>query len=556
MKRPTASARAFLAAEAKAARARAALPVALGLAAGGLALAQAWLVAGVLAGVLQAQPLAVTALAAAFALVLARAGLAAWQEAAAFAAGSALRQDLRRRLFARLAALGPAFTEARESGALASALVDRTEALEGFFARWLPAMALACLLPFAAGIIAFGIDGTVGLGLLLLPPLTFLALAIGGIGAARAAARQFAELGRMGAYFLDRMRGLASLVVLGQERAEADRIARVADDFRVRTMAVLRVAVLTSALFEAVFVTAVALVSLRAGLSFQAGTLDLHQGLFLLLLIPEMFAPMRALLGAYHDRQQAAGASDALAAILAEPAPAAGTKPLPDPARIVVAFEGVTFAYPGRPVPALENFSATIAAGETLVLMGASGSGKSTLLDLLLGVRVPDAGRVTLNGVPVHELSPEARARAITWIGSRPKLFHGSLRDNLLLGRADATDAELLAACEAARLAPVLARLPAGFDTLVGEGGFGLSGGEAQRVAIARAWLRDTRLLLLDEPTAHLDPETEAEVLESLRRLAAGRTVVMATHSPAAMLSGRVLALDGAAPAPQPEMAK
>jgi ATP-binding cassette subfamily C protein CydD len=556
MKRSTASARAFLAAEAKVARRRAVLPVALGLVAGTLALAQAWLVAGVLAGVLQAAPLAIAPLAAAFALVLARAGLAAWQEAAAFAAGSALRQDLRRRLFARLAALGPAFTEARESGALASALVDRTEALEGFFARWLPALALACLLPFAAGILAFGIDPTVGIGLLLLPPLTFAALAIGGIGAARAASKQFAELGRMGAYFLDRMRGLASLVVLGQERAEGDRIARVADDFRVRTMAVLRVAVLTSALFEAVFVTAVALVSLRAGLSLQAGTLALHEGLFLLLLIPEMFQPMRALLGAYHDRQQAAGASDALAAILAEPASAAGTKTLPDPARIAVGFEAVTFAYPGRPVPALENFSGTVAAGETLVLTGASGSGKSTLLDLLLGVRVPDAGRVTLNGVPVHELAPEERARAITWIGSRPKLFHGTLRDNLLLGRAEATDAELRAACEAARLGAVLARLPQGLDSLVGEGGFGLSGGEAQRVAIARAWLRDTKLLLLDEPTAHLDPETEAEVLESLRTLAAGRTVVMATHSVAAMLSGRVLALDGAAASPQPEMAK
>jgi ATP-binding cassette subfamily C protein CydD len=559
MSRNRGPARAFLAAEARQARRFAVLPVALGIAGGLTAIVQAWLVAGALADVLLGAPAAalVPAIAGAAVLVLLRAGLAAWQEAAAFSAGAALRQDLRARLFARIEALGPAWTEARQSGALASALVERTEALEGFFARWLPAVTLAAVLPLAAGLIAFGIDATVGIGLLLLPPLTALALAIGGIGAARAAGRQFAELGRMGAHFLDRMRGLGTLVVLNQQDAEAARIATVADEFRHRTMAVLRVAVLTSALFEAVFVTAVALVSLRAGLSLHAGTMELHHGLFLLLLVPEMFVPMRALLGAYHDRQQAAGASEALAAMLAEPVPVAGSRALVDPSRAEIVFQGVTVRYPGRDAPALRNFSFRAAPGECVVLMGPSGAGKSTVLDLLLGLRAPDAGLVALNGVPIHALSPAARAEAITWIGSRPKLFSGTLRDNLLLARPDASDAELRRAAEAAHLGEVLARLPNGFDSRVGEGGFGLSGGEAQRVAIARAWLRDTRLLLLDEPTAHLDPDTEALVLESLRLLAAGRTVIMATHSPAASLSGRVIML-GAAPEPTrlSEMAK
>ena len=538
-------ARAFLAAEARLARRLAALPVGLGIAGGLTAILQAWLVAGALAAVLQGAPAValLPALAGAAVLVLLRAGLAAWQEAASFTAGAALRQDLRLRLFARIEALGPAWVEARESGALASALVERTEALEGFFARWLPAVTLAAVLPFAAGLVAFGIDHTVGIGLLLLPPLTALALAIGGIGAARAARDQFAELARMGAHFLDRMRGLGTLVVLNQQEDEAARIATVAETFRRRTMAVLRVAVLTSALFEAVFVTAIALVSLRAGLALHAGTMQLHQGLFLLLLVPEMFMPMRALLAAYHDRQQAAGASEALAEIMADPVPVAGTQGLADPSRAEVRVEEVGVRYPGRNAPALDGVSFRVSDGECVVLMGPSGAGKSTVLDLLLGLRAPDSGRVLLNGVPIHALSVEARAKTITWIGSRPKLFHGTLRDNLLLGRADASDAELLRAAEAAQLGTVLARLPRGLDSRVGEGGFGLSGGEAQRVAIARAWLRDTRLLLLDEPTAHLDPRTEAEVLESLRGLAAGRTVIMATHSPAAALSGRVVTL-------------
>lgn len=538
-------ARAFLASEARHARAHAMMPVALGIGGGLAAITQAWLVAWALAGVLHdATVYAIApALAAALLLVLMRAALAAYQEAASFAAGAALRQDLRARLFARIAALGPAWTEARESGALATALVERTEALEGFFARWLPAMALACVLPFASGLIAFGIDSTIGTGLLLLPFLAAAALAIGGIGAAKAAGRQFAELARMGAHFLDRMRGLASLIVLNQAEAESERIARVGDDFRRRTMAVIRIAVLTSALFEAVFVTAIALVALQAGISLHRGSMTLHEGLFLLLLIPEMFAPMRALLAAYHDRQLAQGASGELARILAEPAPAAGTRALPEPARALIAFEAVRVTYPGRASPALDGFSFSAGPGETVLLMGPSGAGKSTVLDLALGLRPPDAGRVTLNGVPIHELSPQARGQAIAWIGSRPKLFAGTLRDNLLLARPDATDADCLRAAEAAQLGPVLSRLPQGLDARVGEGGFGLSGGEGQRVAIARAWLSGAPLLLLDEPTAHLDPTTEEAVLESLARLAQGRTVVMATHSAAAALQGRVVRL-------------
>lgn len=545
MSRSKRPARAFLATEARRARRRAVLPVALGVGAGLAAILQAWLVAAVLALVLRGAPAAdaLPPLAGAALLVLLRAGLAAWQEAAAFAAGAGLRQDLRARLFAHIEALGPAWTEARESGALASALVERTEALQGFFARWLPAVAMAAVLPFAAGLVAFGIDATVGIGLLLLPLASALALAIGGIGAARAARDQFRELARMGAHFLDRMRGLGTLVVLNQQEAEARRIAAVADDFRRRTMAVMRVAVLTSALLEAVFVTAVALVALRAGLALRAGTMQLHQGLFLLLLVPEMFMPMRALLAAYHDRQQAGGAAEALAEIMDEPAPVAGTLALADPARAEIVVERASVRYAGREAPALDGFSCRAADGECVVLMGPSGAGKSTLLDLLLGLRAPDSGRVLLNGVPIHALSAAARAQAITWIGSRPKLFAGTLRENLLLGRPGASDAELLHALHAAQLGPVLARLPQGLDSQVGEGGFGLSGGEAQRVAIARAWLRDSRLLLLDEPTAHLDPATEAQLLESLRNLAAGRTVIMATHSPAASLAGRVITL-------------
>ncbi|MBO0712944.1 MAG: ATP-binding cassette domain-containing protein, partial [Acetobacteraceae bacterium] len=351
---------------------------------------------------------------------------------------------------------------------------------------------------------------------------------------------------------------LSTLVLHGRTQDEARALAAAAGELRRRTMRVLRIAFLSSVTLDLAAAAALVAIAVRYGALLRAGQLA-HPvlAIFVLLLVPEFFAPLRAFSAAYQDRLHATGAAEALIAL----------PPLPDPKPVLavrtVAAQGVTVAFetvrltwdPTRG-PALDGLSFRVPAGETLVLAGPSGAGKSSVIEILLGFARPDSGRVTVNGATITDLVPEALARMTAWIGQRPVLFAGTLRDNIRFARPEATDALVEEAARAARVDLFAADLPNGLDTPIGEDGYGLSGGQAQRVAIARAFLKNAPLLLLDEPTAHLDPGTEAEVLESLRRLAIGRTVILASHSAAAhtfggrrldLVAGRLAPARGAA---------
>jgi ATP-binding cassette subfamily C protein CydD len=249
----------------------------------------------------------------------------------------------------------------------------------------------------------------------------------------------------------------------------------------------------------------------------------------------EFFAPLRGFASVYQDRLHANEAAASLSG-LPELPPAVPDLPIRTVAArgVTVAFEDVDVTWDPARGKALDGLSFRVPAGETLVLAGPSGAGKSTVFDVLLGFVRPDRGIVRINGAELDTLVPAARAKLIGWIGQRPMIFAGSIEDNIRFAEPDATDAALGDAIRAARLDSVLANLPDGIATRIGEGGYGLSGGQAQRISVARAFLRNAPLLLLDEPTAHLDPATEAELLDSLRHLMAGRTVILATHSLAA----------------------
>jgi ATP-binding cassette subfamily C protein CydD len=438
-------------------------------------------------------------------------------------------------------------------------VIDRIEALDGFFARWLPAADLALAGPALVAAAALAADPIAALVLGLAGLAVPVAMALSGIGAAAASRRQFLAMTRLQARFLDRVRGIATIVLAGRAEDEARALAAAAEELRARTMRVLRVAFLSSAALDCTMAAALVVLALRYGRALAAGHLA-HPAaaLFALLLVPEFFAPLRGFAAAYQDRMQAAGAAGALVALPPPPAP-----PGPAPAIRTVVAHGVSVAFedvvlrwdPTRP-PALNGLSFRVAAGDTLVLAGPSGAGKSSVIELLLGFVRPDSGRITLNGADIGTVVPEALARMTAWVGQRPLLFAASLRENIRFARPEATDAEVAAAVRAARVEGFAAQLPLGLDTVVGEGGYGLSGGQAQRVAIARAFLRAAPLLLLDEPTASLDPATEGEVLDSLRRLAIGRTVILASHSAAAqsfggrrldLRDGRAVATRGAA---------
>ena len=545
------AASALLQREARAARKRLRLPLGLGVAQVLVGIAQAWLIAGLIATLLGFGAAGWATLGAVAALAVLSASLGMAQERTLLAAGEAAKARLRGAAFERLLAQGA--EDGRGVGDRAALVVDRIEALEGFLTRWLPAAALAIAGPLLVAGAAFMVDATSGAILLVAALLVPVAMAVTGIGAAQASKRQFAALDSLSGRFLDRMRGLPTLVLFRQQEAEARALGVAAEDLRQRTMRVLRVAFLSSASMEALAAGAIACLAIRHGAILGQNHPDPAGAIFCLLLVPALFTPLRTFSQAYHERRAARGAAAELAPLLEAEVPG-GLKLEEMPARLVVSFQDVRLSYdPTRP-PALDGLSFRALPGETVVLAGPSGAGKSSILRLLMGFRRPDAGRISLNGQDATKLAPAELRRLSSYVGQRAHLFRGTIRENIALARPGATPAEIEAAATAARVADFAKALPQGLETLVGEGGFGLSGGQAQRVAIARAFLRDTPLVLLDEPTAHLDPGTEAEVLDSLRRLCTGRTAIIASHSRAAQRLGRVLEIE-AGRVPGPRMA-
>ena len=480
-----------------------------------------------------------------------RAGVTYLTEKAALAAGAAARRRLRSDALSRLLHAGPALLRERHSGDLATIVVDKIEALDGLFSRYVPAATFAVVGPAVVLLAVLYADPWAAIVLLGCGLLVPVGMAIAGIGAAAASRNQFLAMARLQARFLDRVRGIATIVLYGRAGDEARSLSQAAAELRVRTMRVLRVAFLSSVVLDLAAALAMVVLAihyfglLRQGMLDQGGSAILWPALAVLLLTPEFFAPLRTFSAAYQDRLHATGAAESLIDLppLPEAVPAREIRTVAAQG-VTVAFDNVRLTWDASRGPALDGLSFRVAAGETLALTGPSGAGKSSVIEILLGFVRPDSGRVTINGADIVDLVPQALSRLTAWIGQRPVLFSGSIRDNILFARPEASAEEVTAAATSARLDQFTAGLSSGLDTKIGEGGYGLSGGQAQRVAIARAYLKNAPLLLLDEPTAHLDPATEQEVLDSLRRLVLGRTVILASHSAAAHgFSGRRLDL-------------
>ncbi|HEV7269292.1 thiol reductant ABC exporter subunit CydD [Pseudoxanthomonas sp.] len=464
------------------------------------------------------------------ATLLSRAGLGWASRRLADLAVERIRIDLRARIARGIVARGPVWVRSQQSGALAERMGAHVDALEGYFGGFVPLRAEVVGVPLAILLAVFFVDRTVGLVLLLTMPLVPVFMMLVGWGAQAASQRQLQALTRMGGRFADRLRGLGLIRLYGRGESELQGIRAAAEELRVRSLRVLRIAFLSSAVLEFFASLSVAMIALYLGLSYL-GMLDLRgtpltlgMGVFCLLLAPEFYAPLRRLATHYHDRAAALAAMDEIALVLDVDAPAlsAGDGPRASGASLVSA-NGMALRHPASACDVLHDVTLQLQRGQHVALVGASGEGKSTLLEALAGWLPVHAGRL--------QRTPGLR---IGYAPQRPFLFAGSLRDNLRMARPDASEAELEQAAEAAQVMRFAARLPEGLDTVTGERGFGLSGGEARRVALARVFLRDPDLLLLDEPTAFLDAATEAAVLQAIRHFATGRAVVLATHSAAA----------------------
>ncbi|CCG40829.1 thiol reductant ABC exporter subunit CydD [Magnetospirillum molischianum] len=477
-------------------------------------------------------------------IILARAGLTWAAEAAALAAGAGVRQAVRAELTEKVFALGPVRLGTESAGALSALLVDGIEALESYYTRFLPAMRNAVLVPLALLAVVMPLDGVSGLILLLTAPLIPLFMALIGSGAERLNRRQWARLARMGAHFLEMVQGLTTLKLFNASKREAETVARIADEYRLATMAVLRVAFLSALALEFFATLGIALVAVLIGFRLLAGEIGFERGLFILLLAPEFYGPLRTLGAQYHARMEALGTAGTLADLLARtlpPLPVAAEPPPMSAPEIV--FRDVHLDYGGGRI-GLNGADFTLEAGRITALIGPSGAGKSSAVNLLLGFAVPSGGEILIDGRPFSVFDPSEWRRRVAWVPQRPHLFQGSIADNIRLGHPEADAAAVIAAARAVGADSFIATLPDGYDQRLGEDGGGLSGGQARLIALARAALRDAPLLILDEPSASLDAESEAALTLALPALARGRTVLVIAHRPATIAAAdRVVCL-------------
>ena len=511
---------------------RARLPVAavacLGAAAAGLIIVQAQLLANAIAAAFEggATLAALRGILLALAAVLAGRVAVAWgSEIASYRASAAVKAELRRSFLARAVELGPRWLAGRRSAELTALATDGIEALDGYFSKYLPQLILAAIVPVAVLVRVGLADPVAGLTIAATLPLVPVFGALVGKMTGAYAEQRWRALAVLSHHFLDVVSGLPTLKVFGRSKEQQALIGRVTGDYRQATMATLRVAFLSSLVLELVATMSVALVAVEVGLSLVYGHLGLRTGLLALILAPEAYLPLRQSAAQFHASADGLAAADAAIEVIETPAPPTGDRPAPAARSIRV--EAVSVVHAGRAWPAPAHFSALFRAGEITVLAGPSGSGKSTLLDVLLGFARPSAGRVLIDGDDIAALDAESWRAQVGWVPQQPYLFPGTVAANIRLGWPDATDDAVAAAARAAALDD----LP--LDRLVTERGGGLSSGQRRRVALARALLPGRPVLLLDEPTAGLDPETEERVLAALSaQAAAGRIVLIAAHHP------------------------
>ncbi len=510
----------------------------------------------------------------------------------AFSCASEVKQSMRADLVSRLEEMGPVALSALRAGELATTAVDGVEAVDGYFSKYLPQRAVASLLPLSILAVVLPLDWISGVILIVTAVFLPLTMIVIGEEAHERNRRLWGRLSQMSAHFLDALRGLPTLKMFGAERREAEVVASTSEAYRKASMEVMRIAFLSSFMLELISTVSIAIVAVVSGLRMLSGSLPFAPGYFILLAAPEYFLSLRTLGTYYHTRMEAASAAERLfellsggtsaaaadrtteatgsalagaATVAARAAGAEMASTAGSAEKVVAAAQGASegeaqsaaqraarrairietrptvtarprpvvlrelhFSYPGRPV--LAGASLSIAFGEHIALVGPSGAGKSTILNLLLGFVKADSGSIMVGDRPLAELDPEEWLARIAWLPQRPTLFHGTIAENIALGRIGVGLASIREAARKAYADEFIDRLPLGYQSAVGELGEGLSGGQIQRIALARLFLRDPELVLLDEPTAHLDRESERLVGAGIAALTRGRTLLYVTH--------------------------
>ena len=444
-----------------------------------------------------------------------------------------IKASLRSKILKQLVRLGPLHIKSERTGELTQTLSDGIEKLDPWFSDYLPQLIVAVVVPIIILMVVFPLDILSGIVFLLTAPLIPIFMILIGQMAKKQTQRQWKVLSWMSAHFLDMLQGLTTLKILGRSKAQIQNIERISDEYRQVTMNVLKIAFLSALVLELVGTISIAVIAVEVGLRLLYGKMAFQSALFILLLAPEYYQPLRELGTRFHAGMAGVEAGKRLFEILELPAPKHEGRrytAVPDMRRTTIQFQGASFQYPQAEIPAVENVTFDLQPGKTTALVGATGAGKSTIAQLLMGFLQPTSGHISLGEVELPKVSPVDWRQQIGWVPQRPHLFYGSLLDNLTLAKPDATKSQIDHAVQQAGLTAVIRELPAGLDTRIGENGVGLSGGQAQRVAIARAILKDAPILVLDEFTTNLDVHLEAELLEALQHLQKNRTTLLIAH--------------------------
>ena len=440
-----------------------------------------------------------------------------------------IKTELRTRLMTHLFALGATYTRGERSGELTNTATEGIEALDAYFSDYLPGAFNALLVPALILFVAFPVDVLTGVVFLVTAPLIPLFMALIGMIAGRLARSQYGAMSRMSAHFLDVMQGLTTLKLFNRTERQRQTIQHITDEFRKSTMSVLRVAFLSAFWLEFLATISVALVAVEIGVRLLHGGIPFEAAFFLLVLAPDYYLPLRSLGAKFHAGTEGVAASQRIFEVLDTPLPPSVEQPVPIPARHHIRFDEVQFSYDAER-HALKGVSFEIKQGQRVALVGYSGGGKSTIASLLLRFIHPTGGSITVDGVDLNTLDAHHWRETLAWVPQSPYLFNDTIAANIRLGKADAPQAEVEQAAKQAGIHDFILMLPEGYETIVGERGARLSGGQAQRVAIARAFLRDAPLLILDEATSNLDPQTEAQIESALETLMQGRTVLIIAH--------------------------
>jgi ATP-binding cassette subfamily C protein CydCD len=511
------------------------LTILSGFLAGLLTIGQAFLLSSTINGVfLQGQTLAqVSHWLQLMLLIIAGRAFFTWlNEVSANIVAVRIKSDLRESLFDHILRLGPAYTRGQRTGELTTAAVEGIEALDAYYSQYLPQLVITALIPISILMVVFPIDLLSGIVMLITAPLIPFFMILIGKGAEIVTKRQYQTLSRLSAHFLDSLQGLTTLKLFGQSKAHTRNIENVSNQFRDTTLSVLRITFLSALALELLATLSTAIIAVEIGFRLLYAKMEFQQAFFILVLAPEFYLPLRNLGARFHAGMSGTTAAKRIYEILDTPVPEIGSQQSDSLEQLVekvssITFDQVTYTYPNEKTPALENINLNIQMGQHIALVGASGAGKSTLVNLLLGFIQPSAGNILIDQeLPITDYKLRDR---IAWVPQQPHLFHDTIDANIRLGKPDATAAEIIAAAQAAHLHEFIETLPEKYKTVIGESGARLSGGQAQRLALARAFLKGAPILILDEPTSSLDPETES-LLEESTRLMQGRTVITIAH--------------------------